>query len=232
MELKATQRKTQEKLQDGLMPAVAYNSEENVSFAIERKAFDRAFRQAGRTGLFDITIEGGKSFPALVKSVQMDKRKREAIHVDFTIVHYGEPIEVAVPIHTTGKAQGEVMGGLVDVVVHNLQIIAPGPRRIPQELTVDVTRLNIGDHVTAGQVRLPEGVKLAADPELVLVSVLAPRLSEDEAAAETQAAQVAGMVASGELSEDAAEAVLEGSASLEQVREDANADEAAEPTQE
>lgn len=232
MELRATPRKSQEKLAPGLIAAVAYNKEQNVSFAIERKAFDRAFRQQGTTGLFDITIEGGETFPALVKTVQMDKRRREAIHADFYMVTYGEPIEVSVPVHTTGKSQGEVMGGLVDVVVHNLQVIAPGPRRIPQEITVDVTRLGIGDHVTAGQIKLPEGVKLAADADLVVLSVLPPRLTAEELEAETQAAQVAGMVASGEISEEAAEAVLEGGASIEEVKADSEGSEAQRETEE
>ncbi|MCD0159274.1 MULTISPECIES: 50S ribosomal protein L25/general stress protein Ctc [unclassified Deinococcus] len=220
MELNAKPRKSQEKLAEGMIPAVAYNKENNVSFAIDRKAFDRAFRTQSTTGLFDITVEGGQTFPALVKTVQMDKRKRTPIHVDFYMVTYGEPVEVNVPVHTTGKSQGVVMGGLLDIVVHNLAVIAPGPRRIPQELVVDVTKLAIGDHVTAGQIKLPEGVKLAGDADQVVISVLPPRLSDGEAAAETQAAQVAGMVASGEISEEAAAAVLEGETSLEEVKGD------------
>ncbi|MEF2280418.1 50S ribosomal protein L25/general stress protein Ctc [Deinococcus sp. YIM 134068] len=226
MELRAVPRKSQEKLAAGLIPAVAYNKEHNVSFALDLKTFDRAFRQQGTTGIFDITIEGGETFPALVKTVQMDKRRRQAIHADFYMVTYGQPVEVSVPVHTSGKAQGEVLGGLVDIVVHNLAIIAPGPRRIPQELTVDVSRLGIGDHVTAAQVRLPEGVKLAADPDQIVISVLPPRLSEEELAAETQAAQVAGMVASGELSEAAAEAVLEEGVSIEEAKAEAAAESA------
>lgn len=220
MELNAKPRKSQEKLAEGMIPAVAYNKENNVSFAIDRKAFDRAFRTQSTTGLFDITVEGGETFPALVRTVQMDKRKRTPIHVDFYMVTYGEPVEVNVPVHTTGKSQGVVMGGLIDIVVHNLAVIAPGPRRIPQELVVDVTRLVIGDHVTAGQIKLPEGVKLAGDADQVVISVLPPRLSDGEAAAEQQAAQVAGMVASGEISEEAAAAVLEGETSLEEVKGD------------
>ncbi len=220
MELNAKPRKSQEKLAEGMIPAVAYNKENNVSFAIDKKAFDRAFRTQSTTGLFDITVEGGQTFPALVKTVQMDKRKRTPIHVDFYMVTYGEPVEVNVPVHTTGKSQGVVMGGLLDIVVHNLSVIAPGPRRIPQELVVDVTKLAIGDHVTAGQIKLPEGVKLAGDADQVVISVLPPRLSDGEAAAETQAAQVAGMVASGEISEEAAAAVLEGETSLEEVKGD------------
>ena len=226
MELTAKPRTPKQKLDESVIAAVAYNKENNVSFALDRKAFDRAFRQQSTTGLFDITVEGGETFPALVKAVQMDKRKRAPIHVDFYMVTYGEPVEVSVPVHTTGRSQGEVQGGLVDIVVHNLQIVAPGPRRIPQELVVDVTKMNIGDHITAGDIKLPEGCTLAADPELTVVSVLPPRLTAEELDAETQAAQVAGLVAAGELSEEAAEAVLEGDASLEEVKAEASEDNA------
>ena len=221
MELNAQPRSSREKLAEGMIPAVAYNKEHNVSFAIDRKVFDRAFRAQSTTGLFDITLAGGETFPALVKTVQMDKRRRMPIHVDFYMVTYGEPVEVSVPVHTTGRSQGEIQGGLVDTVLHNLSVIAPGPRRIPQELTVDVSALNIGDHITAGQVKLPDGVKLAVAEDTVVISVLPPRLTTEQLEAETQAAQVAGLVAAGEISEEAAQAVLEGDASIEEVKTDA-----------
>ncbi|GGL98079.1 50S ribosomal protein L25/general stress protein Ctc [Deinococcus aerophilus] len=227
MELNAKPRNSREKLAEGMIPAVAYNKENNVSFALDRKSFDRAFRQTSTTGLYDITVEGGQTFPALVKTVQMDKRRRVPIHVDFYMVTYGEPVEVAVPVHTQGRSQGEVMGGLLDTVIHNLNIIAPGPRRIPQELIVDVTKLQIGEHVTAGQIKLPDGVKLAVDADQVVISVLPPRLSAEEAEAETQAAQVAGLVAAGELTEEAAAAVLEGGTSVEEAKAEAASTEAA-----
>ncbi|OLV16409.1 50S ribosomal protein L25/general stress protein Ctc [Deinococcus marmoris] len=220
MELNAQPRKSREKLAEGMIPAVAYNKENNVSFALDLKAFDRAFRQTSTTGLYDITVEGSETFPALVKAIQMDKRRRVPIHVDFYMVTYGEAVEVSVPVHTKGKSQGEIMGGLLDTVIHNLAIIAPGPRRIPQELIVDVSKLQIGDHVTAGQINLPEGVKLNVDADQVVISLLPPRMTTEEAEAETQAAQIAGLVASGELTEEAAAAVLEGDATLEEAKAD------------
>lgn len=220
MEMTVKPRTSQEKLAEGFIPAVAYNKDKNVSFALNRKEFDRAFRRQSTTGLFDITVEGGETFPALVKTVQMDKRRRVPIHVDFYMVTYGQALEVNVPVHTSGKSKGEKEGGLVDLVLHTLNIEAPGPRRIPQELVVDVTNLGIGDHVTAGQVPLPEGCKLLTDPEQIVVSILHPRLSEEEMEAQAEAAKVAGMVASGELSEEAAEAILEGDATIEEAKAD------------
>lgn len=227
MEMTVKPRTSQEKLAEGFIPAVAYNKDKNVTFALNRKEFDRAFRRQSTTGLFDITVEGGETFPALVKTVQMDKRRRMPIHVDFYMVTYGQAIEVNVPVHASGKSKGEKEGGLLDIVLHTLNIEAPGPRRIPQQLTVDVSKLGIGDHVTAGQVSMPEGCKLITDPEQIVISILPPRLSEEEAEAQAEAAKVAGMVASGELSEEAAEAILEGDATIEEAKAEAATEEAA-----
>lgn len=219
MELNAKPRTSQEKLAEGMIPAVAYQKGQNVSFAINRKEFDRAFRKQSTTGLFDITVEGGETFPALVKTVQMDKRKRTPIHVDFYMVTYGQAIEVNVPVHTKGKSAGEKEGGLLDIVTHTLHIQAPGPRRIPAELVVDVSRLRIGDHVTAADVKLPEGCELKADPEQIVISVLPPRMTEEQLEAEAEAAKVAGLVAAGELTEEAAAAILEGETTIEEAKE-------------
>jgi large subunit ribosomal protein L25 len=175
MELKAIAREPKQKLPEGYVPAVAYNKDRNVSFAVDAKAFDRAFRVQSTHGLIDIAIEGGETIPALVKSVQMDKRRRTVMHADFYLVTYGQEIEVPVPVHTTGKARGVIEGGILDIVVHNLQIVAPGPRRIPAEIVVDVTELNIGDSIKAGDITLPEGCRLAVDADVAVVAVVPPQ---------------------------------------------------------
>ncbi len=219
MEIKAKGRQSDQKLEQGYIPAVAYNKEKNVSFAIERRVFDRVFRQEGISGLFEISVDGSEVFPALVKTVQMDKRRREPIHVDFYIATYGQEIEANVPLVIVGKSQGEAEGGLADLTQHTVTILAPGPRRIPHEIEVDVTGLNIGDQITAGELKLPEGVKLVTEADVNVASILPPRLTEEELEAEAEAAQVAGLVAAGELSEEAAESVLEGDASIEDAKE-------------
>lgn len=179
MELSVKPRKSKEKLDDSLIPAVAYNKENNVTFAIDRKVFDRAFRQQGTTSLFDITVEGSEPFPALVKAVQMDKRKRKPIHVDFYMVTYGQAIEVNVPVVTVGKSLGEQEGGLLEIIHHTLHVLAPGPRRIPEHLEVDISELKIGDAITAADVKLPKDCEMLSDAVTPVLQIVAPRVSDD-----------------------------------------------------
>lgn len=189
IELKAVPRAGKSKTPQGYIPAVAYNKDQNVSFAVEERSFDRVFREQSTHGLVEIALESGETLPALVRSVQMDPRKRTVVHADFFLVTYGQEIEVPVPVHPKGKARGVTEGGILDVVMHNLQIVAPGPRRIPEEIVVDVSGLAIGESIKAGDVELPAGCKLAVDADLPIISVLPPqKLVETEPTeAETQA---------------------------------------------
>ncbi len=175
MELKAYPRQGTKGLAEGMLPVVAYNKDSNVSLSVDAKLFDRIFRQTSTHGLIELVVEGGETIPALVKAVQMNKRTRKPEHVDFFAVTYGQEIEAPVPVHTHGKAKGVVEGGILDILVHNLHIIAPGPRRIPQEIVVDVTTLEIGGVISAGEIVLPDGCKLAVDKGVAVITILAPQ---------------------------------------------------------
>lgn len=195
MELKAQARKKGERLVTGMIPAIAYNKGKNINLAIERKQFDKIFRQQGVSGLFEILLEGEQEpIPALVKTVQMDKRRRIPIHVDFFIVTYGQQIEANVPVHFTGQdtAPGVKAGGMVDLRWHNIPVLAPGPRSIPSEIVIDVSKMEIGDNVHSSDLNLPEGVELTFEEDVTILSMLPPRLTEEELEALDEAAAKAG----------------------------------------
>lgn len=176
MELKAIPRKHKDKLPQGYIPAVAYDKDRSVSLAIEARAFDVVFRNQSTHGLVELTLEGQEPMPAIVKAVQMDKRKRSVAHADFYLATFGQEIEARVPVHTHGKARGVTdQGGILDVLVHNLAIVAPGPRRIPAEIVVDVTALGIGDVIRAGDLQLPNECRIAVDADVAVVTVVPPQ---------------------------------------------------------
>ena len=81
---------------NGRLPAVMYNREINVPVSIEMRAFDKAFRQVGNSSLIDLDI-AGDVHSVIVRQVQMDKRRREPMHVDFYAVSANEPVQVPVP---------------------------------------------------------------------------------------------------------------------------------------
>ncbi len=75
----------------------------------------------------------------------------------------------------------------MDVISHSLEIKGPA-QYIPDNLTIDVTDLDVHQHVLAGQVALPKDFTLITPPETVVVSVEITRaLASEEAPAEAAA---------------------------------------------
>ena len=83
MELKAVKREG--KAGEGLIAAVAYNKGNNVKLAVDAKAFDRAFRQVSTKDAIQLDVDGNV-LNVKVQEVQIDKRRRTPIHIDFIIV--------------------------------------------------------------------------------------------------------------------------------------------------
>jgi len=191
---------------EGRLPAVVYNKELNVPIAIEAKAFDRVFREQGTSSLIDLEVDGDTQ-QVLVREVQMDKRRRIPVHVDFYAITKGQKLEVYVPVHFEGTAAGQKEGGQLDVQRREVGIYVL-PSQIPHDITVDISELTIGDAIHIGDVRalLPETAEIIDDESLTLVTVLTPRLEvEEEEEAEELEPEVIGRGEEGEDAEEAEE---------------------------
>lgn len=183
MKLEASSRTTGRSAalrQEGRLPAVVYNKGLNLSVAIELKAFDRVFREQGTSSLIDLEVDG-ENHQVLVREVQMDKRRRVPLHVDFYAITAGQKLEVAVPVIFEGTAKGQEEGGQLDVQRREVTIYVL-PSQIPHDVTVDISALEIGDAIHIGDVRafLPETAEIVDDETLTLITVLAPRLEVEE----------------------------------------------------
>jgi large subunit ribosomal protein L25 len=165
---------------EGRMPGVVYNNDLNVPVAFDAKAFDRVFRQQGTSSLIDLEVDG-EVHQVLVREVQMDKRRRQPVHVDFYAVTAGQKLEVYVPVVFEGDAKGQAEGGQLDVQRREVGIYVL-PSEIPHDITVDISPLEIGDSIHIGDVKglLPTTAEIVDDEELTLVTVLAPRLEVEE----------------------------------------------------
>ncbi len=162
---------------EGFLPAVVYDKKSNRNIYVERKAFDKVFRQASTNSVVTLKFEGGENLDILVKAVSMDKRKRIPEHADFLIVS-DEPVEVTVPVHTKGIAKAvKEAGGVLDMVMHNVTIKST-PKNIPHELIVDITDLELGHVVHSGDLQLPEGVTLVGDPMAAVMMIHHARVEE------------------------------------------------------
>jgi large subunit ribosomal protein L25 len=92
-----------------------------------------------------------------------------------------EEISADLPLATVGVPDGvRNSGGVMDVVSHTVAVTGPA-NALPEQIEVDVTQLLVGDHLTAGELKLPPGIKLAVDAHTILISIEASK-TEVEAA--------------------------------------------------
>jgi len=176
----------------GNIPAVLYGGNvEPVSITISAKDWDKITRHMKRNVILDMEIHGGEvveNRPVMVKAIQRNGLGTRIMHIDFYNVSMEKTVEVEVPIHLSGKAKGEVLGGIVDVHLRSIKVECL-PGQIPEEIVVDMSELDIGDSVHVSDISLP-GVKLVEHGDVAILSVIPPAVEEKKGAAE-EAAEVA-----------------------------------------
>jgi large subunit ribosomal protein L25 len=153
-----------------------------VSVSVARRDLRVALTgPAGTNAVLSLTIDG-KKHAAVVKELQRDKVKRNVAHIDFLVVNLNEVIDVEVPVVLHGESKAINSGnGLVDLQ-HNHITVSTKPGSIPNEITIDVTDMDMDSVITIADIKLPAGVTTPMDPTTVVVSVLVTRAAIEEAA--------------------------------------------------
>lgn len=161
---------------EGRVPGVVYgNGVGPLAVSVERRLLRSALSgPAGLNSVIELNVEGAVH-PVVVKDLQRDPVRRAVTHVDFLVVNLLEDIEVEVPVVLVGHAKSiEAEGGLVDQQLQTLTVVTT-PRNIPNDITIDVSELTLGDHVTVADITLPAGVTTPLDPDTIIVTTILPR---------------------------------------------------------
>jgi len=133
-----------------------------------------------RTANVLIRLDGlsGGSELALPKAVQRDPIKGSIDHVDLILVRRGEKVTVDIPVTLTGEIAPD---GLLDQQLVQISVEAEATN-IPPGVEVDIEGMAVGASVHAGDLKLPRGVSLAVDPEILVLHVIpAPTAAQLEA---------------------------------------------------
>ena len=170
----------------GKVPAVLYGHgvvPEHLAF--NGRDFEDLIHRAGRNAILTLTDGPRKRQTALVRAIQTHPVSRRVVHADLQRVSADETIDARLAIVTVGVAEGvRNAGAVMDVITHELEVAGPASR-IPEHLEVNVEPLDVHEHITAGEIPLPEGFRLLTSPETVVVSIEPSRTAREleEAAA-------------------------------------------------
>jgi len=115
----------------------------------------------------------------MLHEYQTDPVKGEVIHVDFYVIDMAEEMDVEVSLRLEGEAAGSEEGGILQQPLYELQVRAK-PRDIPEEITVNVSELGIGDSISVADLTKSDKYEFLDDEETTIAIVLAPEAEEEE----------------------------------------------------
>ena len=163
---------------NGLIPGIFYGvGEGNIPIAINELAL-RPIIYSSESHIVSLEIEGeSKPLSCILKDVQFDPIHTRPIHFDLIALKEGESINIEVNIKLTGTAPGIKEGGILQHILHKLDIKCL-PQFIPSHIDVDISNLGISDSIKVGDLKF-EGIEILNDENAAVVSLLHPTVVEE-----------------------------------------------------
>ena len=173
---------------EGRLPAVLFgHGIDSQSLSVDAHELARLRRHAGATTLVDLSVDGSASRAVLIHGVQIHKVTHEPVHVDLFAVQMTEELTAEVPLVPQGVAPAAENGGTLVHPVSSVKVRAL-PEALPESIHYDLSSLTDFDRViTVGDLVVPPGVTIHAEPTELIARVLAPRVEEAPAGAEAPA---------------------------------------------
>ncbi len=168
----------------GLVPAVLYgHGTDPVHLSLPGHELLLALRVAN--AVLEISVDGDKSLLALAKQVQRNPIRGSIEHLDLVIVRKGEKVTVEVALIVVGEHPADRMV-MMDQQTISLEVEAT---HIPSSIEIDVTGLEIGDTITAKDLKLPTGAVFPGEPDDLILSVTA---TQSQASLDAELAAASG----------------------------------------
>jgi large subunit ribosomal protein L25 len=164
----------------GVVPGVVYaGGSEAIPFEVSERDVRNILSEGA--ALFDLEVDGGKAVPVVIKEEQHHPVRGDIQHLDLMQVKLDEKIQAEVALELEGVeiAPGVKGGGVLEHVTREITIEAL-PTEIPDNITVDVSAMEVNDTLQLSTVTPPEGVTFVAEEleEITIVTVSPPRVEE------------------------------------------------------
>jgi large subunit ribosomal protein L25 len=191
---------------EGRVPGVVYgHGADPVGFDADARELRLAL--AGTGAVLDLSVDGAKATPVVLKEAQRDPVRGETTHVDLLRVRLDEKIHAVVPLELLGveDSPGVKEGGVLEQITRELNVEAL-PTAIPESVAHEIGPMEIGETILLSAVAIPAEVTLLDDPEETVVATLSPPRLQAEVAEEIEAeTELVGEGEEGEAEAEAAE---------------------------
>jgi len=169
---------------EGFIPAILYGpGYEPLPIKVEKKQAEKIIKQLHAHNVMgDLILSSDdkeERIKVILKDIQFDEITDEILHLDFYRVRMDKPIAIKVPINLVGESEGVKKGGILEHELREIEIEVL-PANIPEKIDVDISNLDIGDSMLVKDIKVEKGIKILEDENKVVVSILAPKVEEEE----------------------------------------------------
>lgn len=195
------------------VPAIVYGqSTEPTPVVVDARILHKALVAAG-SSLISLKIGSDAVVQVLPREIQRDPVRRNIIHIDFQAVSMTQKLRLDVPVEPHGVAPVTEDSDLVLVRVMNSVEIECLPADIPSHLTADMSKLKtVDDSILAGDLVMPEDVRLVTEPDQVVFAVTVSRAAVEEEEVEEELEE--------EIAPDEVEVIAKGKAAKAEEEEE------------
>ncbi|MGK5095366.1 50S ribosomal protein L25 [Deltaproteobacteria bacterium TL4] len=169
--------------QIGKIPAVMYGPHGHKLLEMDedatRHVLDKLYGRHQIVPLIVRNSEGQEetSHQVLIREIQTHAYKRIIEHIDFLEPDVNTPITLRIPLTTTGASPAEKKGGNVQMIARDIPIICM-PDNIPENIIVDVSKLDIGQNFRVKDIPLPANITLKTEQNYTVISGIAGRAAK------------------------------------------------------
>jgi len=189
---------------EGRLPVVLYGKGvESKALSVDVDELRSAIVHHGHNVILELDL-GGAAKPgkagtskkavlryAVVKEIQLHPTRRNLLHADFLEVDLDVEIESPVAIELVGTPAGAEDGGVVDWE-HREVTVRALPSAIPDAIVLDISSLQIGQHLLVEALEAPAGTKILDDPQTMVVALVPPRVEQAVPVVEVAEPEVIG----------------------------------------
>ena len=118
----------------GRVPGVLYGGGgDSLGFDVDARDLRLALARSG--AVLDLSVDGGKATPVVLKEAQRDPVRGQTMHIDLLRVRLDEAIHAVVPLELDGvdDAPGVKEGGVLEQITRELNVEAL-PTAIPESI--------------------------------------------------------------------------------------------------
>src|SRR5690554_2106569 len=165
---------------EGLIPCVVYggHDEENLNFVV-KQGDERNLIYTPEVFLVNLDL-GKNKMLAMVKELQFHPVREDVLHIDFLHVFEDKPVVIEIFVRLKGLAAGVRSGGKLSLDIRKLRVKAL-PANLPENLEVDVTKLELGKSIQVGDLSF-EGLEILNAKNAVVCRVQLTRAARGAAA--------------------------------------------------